>query len=203
MSWAFLLVVIVVVMIPGADFVVTLRNCIVRGRGAGAATVFGIGAASLIQGTLASSGLGVLIVQSHVLFTALKWTGLAYLTFLGAQSLWSAWCGRHDEVVARPSTAPRLTSFRQGFLTNITNPKMLVFYLSLLPQFVPPDAGIWQWLIHAWTLPAIGTVWLLVVVVFGSALRERLLRPLVRRIMNAVSGLTLIGFALDLALERD
>jgi threonine/homoserine/homoserine lactone efflux protein len=203
LSWTFLVVVLAVVAVPGADFVVTLRNTIVNGRTAGVATALGISAGSLIQGTLASLGVGVLIVQSQLLFTTLKWAGLAYLGYLGAQSLWSAWRGHHDEALEQLGTAHWARSLRQGFLTNMTNPKMLVFYLSLLPQFVSAGAGVGDWLIHAWMLPVVGTTWLLVVVVFGNAAREKLLRPVARRVMDAVSGLALLGFAAKLAFEHD
>ncbi|HEY5820601.1 MAG TPA: LysE family translocator [Propionibacteriaceae bacterium] len=195
--------VLVVVAAPGADFVITLRNTITGGRAAGTATVLGVASASLIQGTLVSLGLGALIVQSQPVFTTLKWLGITYLTFLAVQSLRSAWRGEYSRVDAQPAVNDRARGLRQGFLTNITNPKMFVFYLSLLPQFVASDAPLRTWLAHAWTLPLVGTVWLLAVVVLGGALRERLLRPLVRRLMDTVSGLALLGFGIRLALQRD
>ncbi len=204
MSGAYLLVVLAVVAVPGADFVVTLRNTVLSGRSGGVATAGGIGVASLVQGSLASVGVGALIVQSQPLFFALRWLGLAYLCWLGAQALRAAVRGRRDVAPSARGTGPahRARSFRQGFLTNITNPKMLVFYLSLLPQFVGAEAPLWTWLLHAWTLPVVGTAWLLAVAVLGSALREKLLRPVARRVVDAVSGLALIGFGARLALDR-
>jgi len=83
-------------------------------------------------------------------------------------------------------------------LCNITNPKMFVFYLSLLPQFVGPGAPVWSWLGHAWMLPLIGTTWLL-----AAAVREQLLRPVARRLIDITSGLALAGFGARLALQRD
>lgn len=196
-------VVIVVIAVPGVDFVITLRNTIMGGRDAGAMAALGIGLASVIQGTLVSAGLGALIVQSRPVFWTLKWLGIAYLMFLALQSLWAAWRGGYrddpDAVTEQPGTRAR--ALRQGFVCNITNPKMFVFYLSLLPQFVGTSAPLWVWLGHAWTLPLIGTVWLLVVVVLGGALRERLLRPLARRITDAISGMALLGFGTRLALQ--
>ncbi len=204
MSGAYLLVVLAVVAVPWADFVVTLRNTVLSGRSGGVATAGGIGVASLVQGSLVSVGVGALIVQSQPLFFALRWLGLAYLCFLGVQALRSAVRGRRDAASSARSTtsAHRARSFRQGFLTNITNPKMLVFYLSLLPQFVGAEAPFWTWLLHAWTLPLVGTAWLLAVAVVGSALREKLLQPVARRVVDAVSGLALLGFGARLALDR-
>ena len=203
MSWAFLAVVLAVVAVPGVDFVITLRSTIAAGRGAGAAAALGVGAASAIQGALVSVGLGALIVRSQPVFLALKWLGIGYLLLLAGQALWSAWRGRYgddaDPLVARPDARTR--ALRQGFLGNITNPKMFVFYLSLLPQFVGADAALWTWLAHALALPVLGTAWLLVVVVLGGTLRERLLRPLARRITDAVSGVALLGFGVRLAAQ--
>lgn len=203
MSWAFLAVVLAVVVVPGVDFVITLRNTIAAGRGAGAVAALGICVASVIQGALVSVGLGALIVRSQPVFLALKWLGIGYLLLLAAQALWSAWRGRYGDGADRlvPQPGARARALRQGFLGNITNPKMFVFYLSLLPQFVGADAPLSAWLAHALVLPLIGTSWLLVVAVLGGTLRERLLRPLARRITDAVSGVALLGFGVRLAAQ--
>ncbi|MGL5930637.1 MAG: LysE family translocator [Dermatophilaceae bacterium] len=198
----FLVVVLAIVAVPGADFVVTLRNTVGGGVSAGAATALGVSASSCVQGTLVSLGLGTLVVRSQPVFVALTWLGTAYLLFLAVQSLRSAVRGRYDEIGAAPASGRRRRALRQGFLCNITNPKMLVFYLSLLPQFVSADAPLWSWLAHAWTLPLLGTSWLLVVVVLAGSLRDRLLRPLARRIVDAVSGVALLAFGARLASTR-
>lgn len=203
MSWAFLAVVLAVIAVPGVDVVITLRNTIAAGHGAGVAAALAIGAASAIQGALVSVGLGALIVRSQPVFLALKWLGIGYLLLLAGQALWSAWRGRYRDDADRlvPQPGARARALRQGFLGNITNPKMFVFYLSLLPQFVGADAPLSAWLTHALTLPVLGTAWLLVVVVLGGTLRERLLRPLARRITDAVSGAALLGFGVRLAAQ--
>lgn len=203
MSWAFLAVVLAVIVVPGVDFVITLRNSMAAGRRAGAAAAVGIGVASVLQGTLASVGLGALIVRSQPVFLALKWLGIGYLFFLAVQALWSAWRGRYGPESGMIDAPPgaRARAFRQGFLGNITNPKMFVFYLSLLPQFVGASAPLATWLVHAWTLPLLGTTWLLVVAVLGGAFRQHLLRPLARRITDAIAGTALLGFGFRLAAQ--
>ena len=203
MDAQFLVVVLAIVAVPGADFIVTLRNTVAGGASAGAATALGVGAASVVQGTLVSLGLGALIVRSQPLFVTLKWVGIGYLLFLAVQSLRSAVRGRYDDDVdATPSSGRRRQALQQGFLCNITNPKMFVFYLSLLPQFVGATDPLWVWLAHAWTLPLAGTLWLLVVVVLAGSVRERLLRRRARRVIDATSGLALLGFGARLAFTR-
>jgi len=202
-DYEFLVVVLAVVAVPGADFVVTLRNTIAGGARSGAATVLGVSSASLLQGTLVSLGIGAFIVRSQPVFSNIKWLGVAYLLFLAAQALRSAWRGQYDPADHQTGPGQRKRGLRQGFLCNITNPKMFVFYLSLLPQFVGPGASIWSWLGHAWVLPLIGTAWLLVIVVLGGAVREKLLRPVARRIIDTTCGFALLGFSTRLAMQRD
>jgi threonine/homoserine/homoserine lactone efflux protein len=202
-TWTFLIVVLAVVAVPGPDFVVTLRNTLAGGQVTGAATAAGVGVASVIQGTLGSIGLGTLIVQSRPVFMTLKWLGIAYLVLLAGQSLRSAWRGQYNGTHQDAEPGQRRRGLRQGFLCNITNPKMFVFYLSLLPQFVGAEAPLWSWLGHAWTLPLIGTAWLLVIVVLGAAIREKLLRRATRRVIDTTSGLALLGFSGRLALQHD
>jgi threonine/homoserine/homoserine lactone efflux protein len=208
-QWQFLAVVAAVVAVPGADFVMTLRGTLAVGRAAGIATALGVGTASLAQGGLAAIGLGALIVRSQPVFQTLRWLGVAYLVLLAAQSLRAAWRGPQQAPLAedvKPDATesdPRRWArwWTRGFLCNATNPKMFIFYLSLLPQFVDPGAGVWSWLEHAWTLPLVGTMWLAVLVLVGAALRDRLLRPVTRRIVDTVSGLALLGFSTRIALD--
>jgi threonine/homoserine/homoserine lactone efflux protein len=97
-----------------------------------------------VQGTAAACGLGALIVRAQPAFEAIKWAGVAYLALLGAQAIRSAIRGRYTAVDGGQPTAAGLTftGWRQGFLSNITNPKVLVFYLAVLPQFLAPGGSI-------------------------------------------------------------
>jgi threonine/homoserine/homoserine lactone efflux protein len=202
MTVEFLLVVLVVVLVPGVDLMMVLRNTIARGRVAGLATAAGVGVASALQGTLVAFGVGAVIVQHEWLFQTIRWVGIAYLLYLGIMSLVSAL--RH-----LPTTDPTTGTSAgwgrgliQGFFTNITNPKMLVFYLSLLPQFLDPSAPLFDWLRHAWVLPIVGTMWLCVVAGAAAFVRARLLRPLAQRLIDTVAGVTLVGFGVKLALDH-
>lgn len=199
-SWSFLVVAVVLVLTPGADFTVIVRNSLSGGRRHGAATTLGVSSAAALQGLLVTVGVAGLIVRVQPLFLAIKWAGVAYLAWLAFGMLRSALRGDYADLgVLRNRSA--LTAYRQGFLCNATNPKILVFYLSLLPQFVAPDATWSAWLLHAWTIPVLGTAWSLAVVFFVGGIRSWLQRRVVRRALDAVSGLVLMGFCARLATE--
>ena len=146
MSWSkyaeFLAFAVVLVMIPGPDFAVVTKNTLVGGRRRGRWTALGVSSSNLVQGTAAAFGLSALIVRIEPLFEAVKWAGVCYLAYLGAQAIRSAVRGNYPPPGEASDTARGLAGWRQGFISNITNPKVLVFYLAVLPQFLTPGAGL-------------------------------------------------------------
>lgn len=199
-SWSFLAVAVLLVLAPGADFALIVRNSAAGGRKYGAATTFGVSSAAALQGLLVSLGIASVITRAQPVFLTIKWLGIAYLAWLGCSMLLSAARGRYDRIVAEAGPSLR-TGSRQGFLCNATNPKILVLYLSLLPQFMQPDAGWWVWLLHAWTLPAIGTTWCLLVVTLVDSARRQLERRRVRRTIDTITGAVMLSFCAKLTQE--
>lgn len=199
---AFLLVVVTVVLVPGPDFALTLRNTIVGGRRRGWWTAAGIGLASMAQGAAVALGLGVVIVQAQPVFQAIRWAGVAYLVWLGLVSLRSAARGEYALHDLGASAESSWVGFRQGVLCNVTNPKILVFFLALLPQFVGRDESVASWVAHAWLLPIAGTIWLALVVALVALVRVALLRRTARRVIDAVTGTVLVGFGVRLATDH-
>ena len=200
MPLEFVAVVLMVVLVPGVDQLMVLRNTLAKGRAAGIATAFGIGTASSVQAILVSLGVGALIVASQPLFEAIRWFGVAYLLWLGFTSLRSAVRGEYGELTGTLAHGP-LKGFRDGALVNITNPKMLVFYLALLPQFVAADAPVTQWVLFAMMVPLIGTAFLVGITLVIDLARAVLLRRAVRRTIDGTSGALLVAFGLRLARE--
>lgn len=209
MTWGtygtFVVFAALVVIAPGPDFAVVVRNSLARGRAAGFLTSLGVVASCLVQGTLAAFGVGVLIARSQPLFLTIRWVGVAYLCYLGAQALLSARRGDaspQDPGVMAPPRTQRAAAFRQGFLCNITNPKVLAFYLSVLPQFLghagTPTVDA---LALAYTHAVLGVVWLFALVAFLHRVRSWLQRRRVRRGLDTVTGTALLGFASALAVE--
>lgn len=209
MSWSvyatFCAFAIVVIVAPGPDFAVVVKNAAAAGRTGGAFAALGVLSASFVQATAAAFGVGALIARSQPLFEALRWIGVAYLGFLGFQALRAAFrrgrgAGTDN---GRPAVGARsFTSWRQGFLSNITNPKILALYLSVLPQFLRPgDSSPLAAMALSYTFVLLSIVWLALVVWFLGRVRRWLDRERVRRAVDAVTGTVLVGFAVRLAAE--
>ncbi|MBE8522769.1 LysE family translocator [Amycolatopsis sp. H6(2020)] len=190
-------------MMPGPDTMVVLKNALTGGARGGGWACAGITVANFLQGTAAALGLGAVITRYQPVFETVKWLGAAYLVFLGIQALRGAWLGNYEALDdARKARASRGRRFREGFLSNITNPKVIVLYLSVLPQFLTPgvtdqaDA-----LLLAYTVAALGVVWQVLLLFFVHRVRGWLQQRKVRRVMDGATGTALVGFGAALALE--
>jgi threonine/homoserine/homoserine lactone efflux protein len=193
----------VLVLVPGADFAVVVKNTLAGGRRRGAWAAGGVTASNVVQGAAAATGLGALIVRVEPLFQTLRWAGIAYLCWLGVQSLRSAVRGRYAALPSGepvPGQAP--AGWRQGFLSNITNPNVLAFYLAVLPQFLGPDTAVPVLAAYALTHAVLGLAWLLLLVAGLDRARALLARRPVRRGLDALTGCALLGFGARLATER-
>ena len=207
MSWSkygeFLAFAVVLIVIPGADFAVVTKNTLVGGRRRGRWTALGVSSSNLVQGTAAAFGLSALIVKVQPLFEAIKWAGVAYLAYLGAQAIRSAIRGRYAPLDRdEQSTAASLAGWRQGFISNITNPKVLVFYLAVLPQFFTPGANLGWLLVLAWSHALLSLGYLLVLITGLHSAKRLLTRRNVRRGLDATTGAVLLGFSAKLATEH-
>jgi threonine/homoserine/homoserine lactone efflux protein len=208
MSWSkygeFLAFAVVLVLIPGADFAVVTKNTLVGGHRRGRWTALGVSNSNLVQGTAAAFGLSALIMKVQPLFEAIKWAGVAYLAYLGAQAIRSARRGEYAPLDGDDPAraAQNVAGWRQGFLSNITNPKVLVFYLAVLPQFLTPGAGLGWLLVLAWSHAVISLGYLLVLVTGLHSARRLLMRRKVRRALDTTTGVVLLGLGARLATEH-
>ena len=208
MSWSkygeFLAFAVVLIVIPGPDFAVVTKNTLAGGRQRGRWTALGVSSSNLVQGTAAAFGLSALIVSVQPLFESIKWAGVAYLIYLGVQALRSARRGEYAPLDGSDpaSTAQNAAGWRQGFISNITNPKVLVFYLAVLPQFLAADAGPGWLLAFAWSHAVLSLAYLLVLTTGLHGARRLLLRRKVRRSLDVATGAVLLGFTARLAAEH-
>jgi threonine/homoserine/homoserine lactone efflux protein len=208
MTWhsygTFVVFAIVLILVPGPDFAVVTKNALSGGRRRGSWAAVGVTTSNAVQGLVAALGLGALVVAAEPVFLAVKVAGAAYLLVLAVQAFRSAVRGRYEQPDADEgggTAKPALSGWRQGFLSNITNPKVLVFYLAVLPQFLTRDAALWQVLALALTHAVLGLVYLLLLVGVLHGLRTWLVRRRVRRTLDALTGTALLAFGARLAAE--
>jgi threonine/homoserine/homoserine lactone efflux protein len=195
---AFAAVSAVVIVTPGQDTALTIRNSLLGGRGTGLATALGVAGGQAVWTLATSVGLAALIVASEPVFVALKLVGAAYLVYLGAQSLLAAVRRRARTHTGSASDKPRV-AFRQGALSNLGNPKMAVFFSSLLPQFGSSFAEL---LALGLMFCCMTLTWLAAYAVVVARAGDVLRRPAIRRAIDAVTGAVLVALGLRLATER-
>jgi threonine/homoserine/homoserine lactone efflux protein len=190
---AFLGVAVVVIVTPGQDTALTVRNTLAGGRRAGLRTATGVVCGQAVWALAASAGVAALLVASEPAFVALKLAGAAYLVFLGGQALVAAARRRPANVeVARAGDS----ELRQGLLSNLGNPKMAVFFSSLLPQF-GESFGVLLGL--GLLFCALTLTWLSAYALAIARAGDVLRRPRVRRTIDAVTGTALVALGLRLA----
>jgi RhtB (resistance to homoserine/threonine) family protein len=194
---------------PGADTMLVMRSVLARGQRAGLLTTLGICTGCLIHAALSALGLSLILMRSALVFDAVKLAGAGYLVYLGVQSLRQAWRAESGRVAlesVRAELPPRSTfstAFGVGLLTNLLNPKVAIFYLAFLPQFISPgDPVLAKSLLLALLHATMGVTWLSLVTLFLSRLRAWLVRPRVKQMLETFTGTILILFGLRLALAR-
>jgi threonine/homoserine/homoserine lactone efflux protein len=204
---AFLGVSAIIIVTPGPDTALVIRNTLLGGRVAGASAALGVAIGQILWALTTSFGIVGLLTAFHPLFTAVKLAGAAYLVFLGVQALREA---------ARPSlpanSAPVAVaghvltptkSLRQGLASNLGNPKMAIFFASLLPQFIPPGNASFSALLLRGCIFAVMTVtWLTAYSAVVAKLGEVLRRRRIRQTLEALTGLALIGLGVRVAAEH-
>ncbi|MFF3124617.1 LysE family translocator [Streptomyces sp. NPDC057908] len=210
--WSFALVVGLLTLTPGLDTALILRTSALGRRKRALGVVLGIQSGTLVWGALTSLGVTALLTASHIAYEALRYAGAAYLLWMGGRMIINTLRGRGDEEVEVPGAEARaLTSqgtdrlaagWRQGALTNLLNPKMGVFYVAVLPQFIPAGAphfatGLLLTGVHI----ALGLLWSALLVAFAQVLRGWLQRPQARQLLDRITGTVIAGFGLRLALS--
>jgi len=191
---------------PGVDFLLTVSRTLQGGARAGVAAACGIAAGCVVHALAAAFGLAALLALHPQAFRLIQWAGAAYLVWLGLGMLRQAWRPAGADGATAGTTGVRSwwADFRGGLLTNVLNPKVALFFLAFLPQFVP--AGAWSptasfLLLGAWFV-AQGLVLLLLLVAIAARLQRLQARPAVGRVLNALGGLLFVALALRLLRER-
>jgi RhtB (resistance to homoserine/threonine) family protein len=188
---------------PGPDTAYILGRSIAQGRAAGVASALGIATGSIFHTCAAALGLSAILATSAWAFSAIKLVGGAYLIFLGVKMFL-----QRQHPLNLPSNFRRSTAYaalRQGILTNVLNPKVALFFLAFLPQFIDPDspAKVPAFLTLGLTFVTTGTIWCLILAWFASALGERLRgNPTIAEVLNCAVGSLFVFLGARLAATR-
>ena len=185
-------------MTPGSDTLYIFGRCMSQGKTAGMMSVFGIISGAFVHTAFAAFGLSAILMHSALAFNLIKWIGAAYLVYLGIKSI------RSRENPATESGAMPKEGLRkvylQGLLTNVFNPKVALFYLAFLPQFVSADQtyGALPFLILGLTFITTGTLWCMLLVVVSDFMTKWLRQSQFGKYLNKVTGIIFVGLGLKL-----
>ena len=199
----FLAISLVVILTPGPDTAVVTKHALLGGRRSGLLASFGV-AAGLATWTLAAAlGVAALLRASELAFLALRVAGAAYLVWIGIEMLRARGAARIDLERAEPTARRGRRALRQGLLSNLSNPKIAVFFTSFLPQFVHRGGSIFAPLLLLGGIFVVVTLaWLSLYSAFVGHGASVLRRPRVRRVLDRVAGAVLVAFGIRLAFER-
>jgi RhtB (resistance to homoserine/threonine) family protein len=202
--YLFVIMCILLILLPGPDTAIATKNTLTVGRTGGFRTMFGTCCALLIHTLAAVVGLSAIIVKSAFLFSIFKYFGAAYLVFLGIKTLWAL---RQNKTAATEMTAgskyDNKSCFKQGFLTNLLNPKVAVFFLTFLPQFVDSGSDSFiPFLIMGITYTLLTALWFLFYIYLLNQIRTIMKKPKTQMLMEGITGTILISFGIKLALEK-
>ena len=197
---AFLGISALVIVTPGQDTALTIRNSLLGGRRPGVFTALGVSVGQAVWALATSVGIAALIVAFEPAFVALKLAGAAFLVYLGAQALLAAVRGEHARRWEGRGPLSSRVAFRQGVVSNLGNPKMAVFFTSLLPQFGAESfAGL---LALGLAFCSMTFVWLTAYAFVVARVGDVLRRPSIRRVFDAILGAVLVGLGIRLATDR-
>jgi len=194
---AFLGVSAIVIVTPGQDTALTIRNTLLGGRPSGTRTAAGVAGGQAVWALATSAGVAAVLQASEPAFVAVKLAGAVYLVLLGLQTLVPAL----RSGTSKPKTSPRGRPLRQGLVSNLGNPKMAIFFTSLLPQFVTsPSFG--SLLALGLVFCSLTLIWLTAYAFAVAKAGDFLRRSRVRRALDALTGAVLVALGLRLAAER-
>ena len=202
--WLFIATAIVLILTPGQDTFFILGRSIASGRPAGIAAALGVSAGTIVHTCAAALGLSALLATSPYAFLAVKFAGAAYLLYIAVRALLS----RANVVPGGEAASAgdgRWPAFRQGIVTNLLNPKVALFFLALMPQFI--DAGsttkVGAFLALGLSFVMLGVIWCCVLAIAAAKLRGAFLRrPSISTWLNRVAGAMFFGLGIKLATAR-
>ncbi|WP_067893724.1 LysE family translocator [Nocardia vaccinii] len=192
-------------MSPGPDFLIVTRNAMLSGRRAGMASAAGVALGVFVWAMLSGLGVAGLLAASAAAFTVVKLAGAVYLCYLGARALLAARRGAYETAAQQVCVDPVgvRAGFRQGLLNNLLNPKAAVFFVALLPQFLPASPALSDTGEVAAAATVVTLGWFVVLAVGIATLRRVFTRRRVRQVIDAATGTLLVGLGVRIALQSN
>lgn len=204
--WLFIFMCVMLIILPGPDTAIITRNTISNRKAAGMKTTFGTLTALLIHTLAAVFGLSALIVKSAFLFSILKYVGAIYLIYLGCKSIIYI-LKKHPQPSHDSNQADKYNNvsfYRQGFLTNLLNPKVAVFFLTFLPQFAGKgDNAFFEFLALGLTYTVLTLIWFIFYIYLINFISDFMKKPSTMKTVEGLTGGILILFGIKLALEKN
>lgn len=200
--FSFLFAITILTLTPGFDTALVLRSAVAQGAKRASVTALGITLGCLVWGVAVGFGLGALLLASEMAYNLLKWLGAAWLLWLGLKLLLKP---RQTAVDTQQPALQQgyLACFSRGLLGNLLNPKVGIFYVSFLPQFIPAGASVALWCsLMALAHMLLGLIWNAVLIVGSHYFAGHLRKPRVLKVMDRLTGCVFIGFAAKLVLSR-
>ena len=190
------------IILPGPDTAIVTKNTLTVDRISGMKTMVGTLCALMIHTTMAVVGLSAILVKSALLFSIIKYVGAIYLVYLGIRTLIAMRKKKALTVDAIPDQKSS-SSFLQGFFTNLLNPKVAVFFLTFLPQFVATDVSpLFPFFLLGLTYTVLTAVWFIFYVSLLHKVRQFMNKPSTQKVMEGLTGAVLVGFGVKLAFEK-
>lgn len=200
--FSFLFAITILTLTPGLDTALVLRSAVAQGAKRASVTALGITLGCLVWGVAVGFGLGALLLASEMAYNLLKWLGAAWLLYLGLKLLLKP---RQTAIDTQQPALQQgyLACFSRGLLGNLLNPKVGIFYVSFLPQFIPAGASVALWCsLMALAHMLLGLIWNAVLIGGSHYFAGHLRKPRVLKVMDRLTGCVFIGFAAKLALSR-
>ncbi|MEN4657821.1 LysE family translocator [Pantoea agglomerans] len=200
--FSFLFAITILTLTPGFDTALILRSAVAQGAKRASVTALGITLGCLVWGVAVGFGLGALLLASEMAYNLLKWLGAAWLLYLGLKLLLKP---RQAAIDSQQPALQQgyLACFSRGLLGNLLNPKVGIFYVSFLPQFIPAGASVALWCsLMALAHMLLGLIWNAVLIGGSHYFAGHLRKPRVLKVMDRLTGCVFIGFAAKLALSR-
>ncbi|WP_319761551.1 LysE family translocator [Maridesulfovibrio sp.] len=204
LTLAFIPVAAILTITPGSDTMLVVNNTLTRSTADGLCTVAGINAGLLIHALASALGLSMILMNSATAFEMVKMAGAFYIIFLGIQSLRNSRKQEETEIPSGRCSKGIAASIREGFLTNVLNPKVAVFYLALLPQFISPGESILRQSLLLMTIHfSMGIIWFSFVTLALGRIRHLVSGSKFKKRLEVLSGVVFIALGLKMDLTKN